>query len=178
MIMRSNKKLALALCCLASTAVFSTASISTNYQYKETNVSTLVCQPFADMDSMSSSLRYTDIGLFNSSKNNTVSIACPVITASLDTPTNTKVTYNIRMVARGANENVAGRLTCTLSEVISVNRNKKQRLTRSTEIYGTTPKSLNWVGVKKLTGTQDSAFTLTCKVPPKVGLANITVDRR
>jgi len=175
--MRPNKKLALSLCCLASTAVFSSASISTTYKYKETNVSTLVCQPFADIDSKSGSLRYTDIGVLNSSNTSNVAVACPVITPSLDTPTNTKVTYNIRMIARGANENVAGRLTCALSEVISVNRNKKQRLTRSTDIYGATPKSLNWVGVKKLTGTQDSAFTLFCKLPPKVGLANITVER-
>lgn len=170
--MRAQKKLVLSLCGLASVAMFSTASISTTY-YQATNVSTLVCQPGADVDQTSSSLMYTDRGLFNRSDNKTVSVSCPVITEGIDK----EDTYTIHLVAKGASQDFAGRLSCTLAEVENINLIKRQSLSRAADIYGTTPKSLNWTDVKKMTVTGESAFTIKCNVPPRLRLANITVNR-
>jgi hypothetical protein len=173
-VMRSKQKTVLALCCLASTAVFSTASISTIYS-ETTNVSTLVCQPITDTDALSGSLKYIARGLLNYSDSRTVTVSCPVITPSENDGNN--YVYNFHLVAKGENPNVAGTLNCALTEVRSLNHVKKQVNTRITAIYGTTPKSLNWMGIRKLTYSGESAFTLMCHVPPKVALGNIIVER-
>jgi hypothetical protein len=172
--MRSKKKLVLILSCLAATAAFSTASISTEY-YKSKHTSTLSCQPASNDEHASDGLRYAKSGLTNVGKHKTVTVRCPV---NLDGETEgSSYTYDIHLIAKGTANKDARTLKCALTEVASANRSKKQIQVRSADITGTSVKSLSWLGVEKLAVNGESAFTLECKLPPKVGLANITVKR-
>jgi len=172
--MQSKKKLVLVLSCLAATAAFSTASISTEY-YKSKHTSTLACQPSSNEEHASDGLRYAKSGLNNVDQNKTITVRCPV---NLDGETvGYKYTYDIHLIAKGTAKRAARQLKCALTEVASANRSKKQIQVRSADITGTSAKSLSWLGVEKLAVNGGSAFTLECKLPPKVGLANITVKR-
>ena len=138
--------------------------------------STLACQPSSEQNDGSKSLRYTKYGLNNVDRSKTLTVRCPV---NLDGETvGYKYTYDIHLITKGITKSAAGQLKCALTEVASTNRTKKQIQVRSADITGTSAKSLDWLGVAKLAVNGGSAFTLECKVPPKVGLANITVKRK
>ena len=140
------------------------------------HTSTLACQPSSNEEHASDGLRYTKSGLNNVGQNKTVTVRCPV---DLDGETaGYKYTYDIQLTAEGINDSTAGRLKCALAEVASSNRTNKQIQVRSRKITGNSKESLIWRGVEKLAVDEASAFTLECKVPPKVGLANITVTKK
>ena len=140
------------------------------------HTSTLACQPSSNEEHASDGLRYTKSGLNNVGQNKTVTVRCPV---DLDGETaGYKYTYDIQLTAEGINDSAAGRLKCALAEVASSNRTNKQIQVRSRKITGNSKESLIWRGVEKLAVDEASAFTLECKVPPKVGLANITVTKK
>jgi hypothetical protein len=147
-----------------------------NDEGEVSHTSTLACQPSSNEEHASDGLRYTKSGLNNVGQNKTVTVRCPV---DLDGETaGYKYTYDIQLTAEGINDSAAGRLKCALAEVASSNRTNKQIQVRSRKITGNSKESLSWLGVEKLAVDEASAFTLECKVPPKVGLANITVTKK
>lgn len=162
--MTSNRKNIFALILLATTAVFSTASISTVY-FETVQTSSLVCQQDS---STKGALNYTRRGAVNESKNKNVLANCPVSLGPAEG------SYQINSVAFANSSSKGGNIECELIEVESLSGNIVATYPNSVSVSGGSTALLTWRDIES--SVPESVFTLSCGLLPKTGLINISVS--